>query len=105
MIFQADGLRFTENAMHSEIRNQTLFLSGDITVKTVTPPLFRQFEQQCRLKDTAALDLSGVSRADSACVSLLLAALRQNSGIRLQNLPESVTKLADLYEIDEWVKP
>lgn len=92
--------------MNSEIRDQVLYLSGDITVKTVTEAAYRQFEQQCRLKETVTLDLSGVSGADSACVSLLLTALRlKNKAVEFLRVPESVRSLADLYEIKDWVTP
>lgn len=92
--------------MNSEIRDNVLYLGGDITVKTVTETAYRQFEQQCRLKETAVLDLSRVGRADSACVSLLLTALRlKNKAVQLRHIPESVRALADLYEIRDWVNP
>lgn len=92
--------------MNTEIRDGVLHLSGDITVKTLSEAAYRRFEQQCRLKDTAALDLSGVGRADSACVSLLLTAFRlKNQTLELRRVPESVRALADLYEIKEWVTP
>lgn len=92
--------------MNSEIRDNVLYLSGDITVKTVTETAYRQFERQCRLKETGALDLSHVGRADSACVSLLLTALRlKNKAVQLCHIPESVRSLADLYEIKDWVNP
>ena len=55
--------------MQTELRDGTLHISGDITVKTLTADAFTRFRQQCRLKDTRAVDLSGVGRADSACVS------------------------------------
>ena len=66
--------------MQTELRDGTLHISGDITVKTLTAAAFTRFRQQCRLKDTRAVDLSGVGRADSACVSLLLDALRRPDG-------------------------
>ncbi|WP_416191459.1 STAS domain-containing protein [Neisseria sp. CCUG12390] len=92
--------------MNSELRDSVLHLSGDITVKTVTDAAYRQFERQCRLKETGAIDLSQVSRADSACVSLLLTALRlKNQAVELRHIPESVRALADLYEIKDWVTP
>lgn len=92
--------------MNLELRDNVLYLSGDITVKSVTETTYRQFEQQCRLKETDALDLSNVSRADSACASLLLTALRlKNKDVELRHIPESVRSLADLYEIKDWVTP
>ena len=87
--------------MNSETRDGTLYLSGDITVKTVTAAAFVGFGRQCRLKDIR--DLAEVGRADSACVSLLLTALRANGSLEIRNLPQSVQALAELYEIREWV--
>ena len=90
--------------MQTEIRNGTLYISGDVTVKTLTASAFARYEQQCCLKDTRAVDLSGVGRADSACVSLLLDALRRPDGkITLQGIPESVRTLSELYEIKDWL--
>lgn len=91
--------------MKTEIRDGTLYLSGDVTVKTLTAAAFARFREQCRLKDTAAIDLSGVGRADSACVSLLLDALRQNGETALRGIPESVRTLSELYEIKDWLNP
>ena len=85
--------------MNSETRDGTLYLSGDITVKTVTAAAFAGFGRQCRLKDIRILDLAEVGRADSACVSLL----RANGSLEIRNLPQSVQALAELYEIREWV--
>ena len=92
--------------MQIELRDGTLHISGDVTVKTLTSAAFTRFRQQCRLKDTRAVDLSGVGRADSACVSLLLDALRSPNGkISLQGIPESVRTLSELYEIKDWLNP
>ncbi|MBH5818744.1 sulfate transporter, partial [Neisseria meningitidis] len=49
--------------MHTELNNGTLHISGDVTVKTLTAAAFTRFRQQCRLKDTRAVDLSGASDA------------------------------------------
>ena len=89
--------------MNSETCDGTLYLSGDITVKTATASAFAGFGRQCRLKDIRILDLTEVGRADSACVSLLLTALRANGSLEIRNLPQSVQALAELYEIREWV--
>lgn len=92
--------------MESEVRGGVLYVSGNVTVKTVTQAVYSRFEQQCRLKETAAVDFSGVNRADSACVSLLLTALRvKPAAPALCGIPASVAALAELYEINEWVKP
>lgn len=91
--------------MHTELNNGTLHISGDVTVKTLTAAAFTRFRQQCRLKDTRAVDLSGVGRADSACVSLLLEILRRRKdSIGLTGIPESVRALSELYEIKDWLK-
>ena len=87
--------------MNTEIREQVLHLGGDITVKTVSSAAYERFEQQCRLKEVHTLDLTGVAPADSACLSLLLSALRLKQGaITLRHIPASVLALAELYEID-----
>lgn len=90
--------------MKLSTQNGILSISGEVTVKTVNESLYRQFEQQCRLKDVHTLDFSQVTRADSACISLLLTALRlQNKTMNTQQLPESVRALAELYEINHWI--
>ncbi len=92
--------------MESEVRDGVLYVGGNVTVKTVTQAVYNRFEQQCRLKETAAVDFSGVNRADSACVSLLLTALRAKlAAPALRGIPASVEALAELYEINEWVNP
>ncbi|MDO4878455.1 MAG: STAS domain-containing protein [Neisseria sp.] len=88
--------------MNSEIRDGVLHLSGDITVKTVQADTCRRFAQDCG-GDISAVDLSGVGRADSACLSLLLSLLRRKGrSPELRNLPPSVNALAELYEIRDW---
>ena len=65
-----------EIEMNSKVQNGTLYLSGEITVKTVNVAAYQQFQQACQ-QNIHTLDLAGVTQADSACISLLLAALRQ----------------------------
>ena len=65
-----------EIEMNSKVQNGTLYLSGDITVKTVNVVAYQQFQQACQ-QNIHTLDLAGVTQADSACISLLLAAPRQ----------------------------
>lgn len=89
--------------MQSRLDNGVLAVSGDVTVKTLTPAAYREFEQACR-QNPAAVDWSGVGRADSACVSLLLTALRTASPQpQWRNLPGAVEDLAGLYEIRHWI--
>ena len=89
--------------MKSNIRNGTLYLSGNITVKTVNDAVYQQFQQAFH-EDIHTLDFTDVTQADSACISLLLTVLRQAS-IRptLHNLPISVQALAELYDIQNWL--
>lgn len=91
--------------MNLETRDNALHISGEVTVKTVNNAAYAQFQEQCRLKTVRSIDFSGVTLADSACVSLLLSAIRLNSSIALQHIPPAVSALAGLYEINEWVKP
>ncbi|UOO81894.1 STAS domain-containing protein [Uruburuella testudinis] len=90
--------------MNSESRNGVLYLSGEVTVKTVASANYARFEQQCRAHEVHTLDLSGVTQADSACVSLLLTALRlKPAAVGFRGVPASVAALAELYEIKDWV--
>lgn len=92
--------------MHSELRDGCLFLSGDITVQTVNAAAFAQFESQCRQNGWHTLDLGGITRADSTCLSLLLTAKRRYSGsLNIRQLPPAVRLLAELYEIETWISP
>ena len=63
------------------------------------------FLQQCKLPNIQTVDFSGVERADSACLALILQALRQSgqSSLHIQALPESVQLLAQLYEVEKWL--
>ncbi|QEY23845.1 STAS domain-containing protein [Neisseria animalis] len=89
--------------MNSELRDGVLYIGGEVTVKTVTDTAYTHFKQQCRLQNLDTVDFASVSRADSACLSLLLTAQRLNPNVRFRHLPESVRALADLYEINDWL--
>ena len=109
--------------MHSECRNGVVYVSGEVTVSTVTAPLFRAYCQQLGyLKtsevsfaetgeaDTAAtasptVDFSGVTRADSVCISLLAAAKRSRpqAAWSFIGIPAGVAALAQLYEVGDWI--
>ena len=77
--------------MNSEVREQCLYLSGDVSVQTLDAAAYRQWK--------------GVTRADSTALALMIAALRARgqSSLQWRNLPESVRLLAELYEIEEWI--
>ena len=91
--------------MNCEIRDGILHLDGEITIKTVHGSAYRQFVQLSG-GDIKAVDLSAVSRADSACLSLLFSVLRRNgSRPELRHMPPAVADLAELYEVREWITP
>lgn len=91
--------------MQFAIRDNCLMLSGTVTVQTLTAPLYRSFLQMCSRPEVHTLDLGGVQQADSACISLLLSALRSRGAgsLKLVELPDAAQHLAALYEIQEWI--
>ena len=94
--------------MHSECRDETVYLSGEVTVSTVTAPLFRAYCQQLGyLKNSPApaIDFSGVSQADSVCISLMATANRSRPEAAwvFRGLPAGVAALAELYEVGGWI--
>lgn len=94
--------------MQTQIEQHTLFISGDVNVRTLNSNMCRTFAQQCTLPEINTLDFARVKQADSACLSLLLIAKRARSGslntpLAVHNLPDAVNDLANLYEIQEWI--
>ena len=91
--------------MQSEIRDNIVYVAGEVSVQTVDKTTLAQFVQQCGQPEIHAIDCSQITRADSACLSLLLTALRQREqgSLKIHNLPPSVRDLAQLYEIEEWI--
>lgn len=91
--------------MQSEIRDNTAYVQGEVSVQTVNQAALAQFARQCGQPEIHAIDCSQITRADSACLSLLLTALRQREqgSLKIHNLPPSVRDLAQLYEIEEWI--
>ena len=91
--------------MQSEIRDNIVYVQGEVSVQTVSKTTLAQFAQQCGQPEIHAIDCSQITRADSACLSLLLTALRQREqgSLKIHNLPPSVRDLAQLYEIEEWI--
>lgn len=93
--------------MHAEIRQRTLYLSQTITMSTVNAKNYAQF---CALaaQPIDTIDLSAVKEADSACLALLIAALRekqqQQLKLHVSAIPAGLSVLADLYEVGAWVK-
>ncbi len=91
--------------MQSAIRDNIVYVQGEVSVQTVDKTTLAQFAQQCGQPEIHAIDCSQITRADSACLSLLLTALRQREqgSLKIHNLPPSVRDLAQLYEIEEWI--
>ena len=91
--------------MQSEIRDNIVYVAGEVSVQTVDKTTLAQFARQCGQPEIHAIDCSQITRADSACLSLLLTALRQREqgSLKIHNLPPSVRDLAQLYEIEEWI--
>ena len=91
--------------MQSAIRDNIVYVQGEVSVQTVDKTTLAQFARQCGQPEIHAIDCSQITRADSACLSLLLTALRQREqgSLKIHNLPPSVRDLAQLYEIEEWI--
>ncbi|MDO4694125.1 MAG: STAS domain-containing protein [Eikenella sp.] len=93
--------------MKTECRGQTVYVGGEVTVNTVTAPLYRNYcRQLAALGADVRVDFTGVDKADSACLALLAAALRCREGgasVSFQNVPAAAALLADLYEVDDWI--
>ena len=91
--------------MQSAIHDNIVYVQGEVSVQTVDKTTLAQFAQQCGQPEIHAIDCSQITRADSACLSLLLTALRQREqgSLKIHNLPASVRDLAQLYEIEEWI--
>lgn len=84
-------------------KDGTLFLQGVITVATLNKEHQRSLVQMCQ-QPINRVDLSGVTQADSACVAVLLSLKRQlaQGSWQLQAVPDAVTALLGLYEL-EWL--
>jgi len=89
--------------MQIEIRDGILLLGGDITVSTLNDSDLQRFERACADTAVTQIDLSGIGRADSACLALLLIARRRQPPVSFLQLPASVRALAELYEINDWI--
>ncbi|WP_037585812.1 STAS domain-containing protein [Stenoxybacter acetivorans] len=80
-------------------------LSGNITEDTVNEQNYRAFCQAAAQAE--GIDLSRVEETDSACVALLVSALRektrQKQPLRFFNIPTGLATLMSLYEVDKWI--
>ena len=69
--------------MHSEIREGCLYVSGEVSVRTLDKAAYARFAAQCGQPETHSADFGGVEKADSACIALLMAALRTKGSLKL----------------------
>lgn len=80
-----------------------LMLSGKLTMATV-PALYKTGLQFLGSEDLL-IDFAKVEAVDSAAVSMLLgwsrAAQKQQRSLRIENLPEDLLSLANLYGVAE----
>ena len=91
--------------MQTQWLSGCLNVSGEVSVRTLTQASYNDFMRQIRLPETQCINLEDITLADSACVSLLLSVWRERSdSLNIQNVPQSVRDLAQLYEVDEWLK-
>lgn len=91
--------------MQTQWLSGCLNVSGEVSVRTLTQASYNDFMRQIRLPETQCINLKDVTLADSACVSLLLSVWRERSdSLNIRNVPQSVRDLAQLYEVDEWLK-
>lgn len=81
-----------------------LRLSGPVTLHTVTPLVTQARRLLARHPHMATLDLSGVTRIDSAGVALLVEVwrLRERTGGRLEfaSLPDDLQPFLQLYSLE-----
>ena len=80
-----------------------LLFEGTVTIATVTALL-----AQCRAQlepGVAVLDFKGVTEVDSAAVALALECVREGRrrklALSLENLPDSMRNLAQLYAVSD----
>ncbi len=91
--------------MQIRSENDTVYLSGDITVQTLNRNLAARFASTVSLPEITKMDFSGVGRADSAALSLIFDMLRQkkHENIGLIALPVQIRELSELYEVQQWL--
>lgn len=94
--------------MQAEVRQHTLYLSQAVTMNTVTAEGYQAFVRLLD-KTVSTVDVSAVDEADSACVALLVAALRQKQqqqqSLHFVGISSELAQLMALYEVDGWIKP
>lgn len=85
--------------------NQQFLISGELTMQSV--PVLAETARAllAQAQGDLEVDLSGVSRADSAAIALMIdlqrQARRRNNGIRFLHLPEQLSQILHLSELHE----
>lgn len=89
--------------MKTQWQDDTLCLTGDITVHSLTAARWRHFCQTLAQRQPQQLDFSGVERVDSTCLAVLAESQRRYGAIPVSHLPDAVRLLAQLYETEGWI--
>ncbi len=80
--------------------NNVWRLSGELSFATVGS-LLTEFSQRSHTTPPKVLDLSEVSRTDSAGLALLIEWLKQSATITFRNIPEQMQSLATVSGVQE----
>jgi len=87
----------------------TLRLSGPVTLNTVTPLTAQGRELLLELPAAATLDLSRVTRVDSAGVAMLVEFWRLRErlgrGLEFASIPTELRPLLQLYDLEDMFVP
>lgn len=90
--------------MRTELQGSTVNLHDTVTMTSVHEADYQQF-CQCIKPGITAIDVSGVTEADSVCVALLIAAkrlaLQQQFDIQIIGAPSGLITLMALYGVEE----
>lgn len=89
--------------MNTHWQDETLCLTGDITVHSITAERWRDFCRILTQHKPQQIDFSGVGRVDSTCLAVLAESQRQHGVVKLVNVPDAVGLLAQLYETENWI--
>lgn len=91
--------------MHIKQQDNCLYISGEISVRTLTPAIYQQFIQQIKLPEIKIIDFQHSTKVDSVGLALLITVKRYVANkITVLSIPNSIQDLAKLYEIQDWIK-
>lgn len=98
--------RMSNSSTAGHTGNDVFHLTGVVDFDTA-PQLLEQVNEQILPNGSLVVDFSGVSRANSAALALLLAwqerAEQQQCTLNHQNLPESIQKLSTICQVSELI--